>query len=117
LSELTGKAEPIIDDLRPAVRRVDRILTKIDDQVITPETAEDFREAVKRLRSTLTRADDLLEQAQQGKGPLALLLNDRKTAEDLAALINNLRRNGILFYQDDHKPQTTPAPVRRRDNR
>jgi phospholipid/cholesterol/gamma-HCH transport system substrate-binding protein len=94
IGDLTEDAKPIIEDIK-------RILLRLQNEVLTPETTADTREAIKKLRSVLTRTDDLLAQAQRGQGPLAKILNDKKAAEDLGALISNLRRNGVLFYKDD----------------
>jgi hypothetical protein len=32
-----------------------------------------------------------------------MLLNDRQTANDIKALIANLRRHGVLWYKDSQK--------------
>ena len=48
-------------------------------------------------------ADDLLKvlsSATQGKGLLAALLTNQELANDLRALVGNLRAHGILFYRD-----------------
>jgi hypothetical protein len=47
----------------------------------------------------------------QGKGLVATLLNDQQLANDLHALISNLRAHGVLFYRDSAaSPQTAPRP-------
>jgi hypothetical protein len=52
-----------------------------------------------------------------------LLLTNQAVADDLRALISNLRRHGVLFYRDSAAklapppPQNTPAPRRTRSNR
>jgi len=57
-----------------------------------------------------------LRSATQGKGLIATLLNDQTLANDLHALVTNLRTHGVLFYRDSaashqEKPveQTPPA--------
>jgi ABC-type transporter Mla subunit MlaD len=53
--------------------------------------------------STKKAADDLqkvLSSATQGKGLLATLLTNQELANDLRALISNLRSHGVLFYRD-----------------
>jgi ABC-type transporter Mla subunit MlaD len=69
-------------------------------------------------------ADDLqkvLRAAREGKGLVATLLNNDQVANDLRALISNLREHGVLFYRDTAagvKTPTKPAeqtkPTRRR---
>jgi hypothetical protein len=42
----------------------------------------------------------VLSSATQGKGLLATLLTNQEMANDLRALVGNLRAHGILFYRD-----------------
>jgi phospholipid/cholesterol/gamma-HCH transport system substrate-binding protein len=49
----------------------------------------------------------VVRQAKQGRGALGVLLSDREMAENLKALVANLRRNGILWYKD-RAAQTKP---------
>jgi hypothetical protein len=42
----------------------------------------------------------VLRAAREGKGLVATLLNNDEVANDLRALISNLRTHGILFYRD-----------------
>lgn len=100
LAELATSAKPTMLQLNKAVTNINSITSKLDSDVVTPEMAEDLKESIKKLRSVLTRVDALLAQAQQGKGPLAKILNDRKMAEDLTSFVSNIRRKGILFYSD-----------------
>ncbi|HAK06677.1 MAG TPA: hypothetical protein DCO65_05325, partial [Spartobacteria bacterium] len=55
------------------------------------------------MSSTKKAADDLqkvVQAATQGKGLLAALLTNQELANDLRALISNLRAHGVLFYRD-----------------
>jgi ABC-type transporter Mla subunit MlaD len=94
------------------------------------ETTESLAESSKKLdgviakadstvSSTKKAADDLqkvIQSATQGKGLLATLLNNQELANDLRALISNLRAHGVLFYRDsaakidmNAREQTKPA--------
>jgi hypothetical protein len=42
-----------------------------------------------------------LNEAQQGKGPLYTLMKDERMAKDMKNLMSNLRKHGVLFYNDD----------------
>jgi hypothetical protein len=42
----------------------------------------------------------MMKEAAEGKGPFATLMKDKETADNLKALILNLRRSGVLFYKD-----------------
>jgi hypothetical protein len=63
----------------------------------------------------------VMRAAKEGKGLVATLLNNDQVANDLRALISNLRAHGVLFYRDtaataQPKPpeQTKPARQARR---
>jgi hypothetical protein len=69
------------------------------------------------LQNTITDTRKLLRSAMQGKGLVATLLNDQQLANDLHALITNLRAHGVLFYRDSAaggqaKPPAQTQPAR-----
>jgi phospholipid/cholesterol/gamma-HCH transport system substrate-binding protein len=100
LGGLQESAEPIIQEADATIRHLRNISARLDNNVITEASAEDLQQSIKKLRSVLTRIDSLLADAQQGKGPLARILNDKKMADDLAAFVSNVRRKGLVFYTD-----------------
>jgi hypothetical protein len=54
-----------------------------------------------------------MSSAIQGKGLLAALLTNQELANDLRALVSNLREHGILFYRDSAAKvgsNATPPP-------
>jgi hypothetical protein len=61
-----------------ALDRMNQILTKVDEDVLNPDTEKNLREAMAKLNSSLTRIDNLLAQAERGQGLLAKLLSDKK---------------------------------------
>ena len=84
------------------------------------KAAADLRLAINDLRKTADSATKtldttglLLRKALAGDGALGMLLNDRKMAEDLRALVANMRRSGVLFYKDRPVP-AAPAQAPRR---
>jgi phospholipid/cholesterol/gamma-HCH transport system substrate-binding protein len=96
----------------------------IDAAKKTVETADgaaaDLRLAVGDIRKLTDSADDavkatelLVKQATLGQGTVGALINDERMAQDLKALIGNLRRSGVLFYKD-RTPRATPPPRNRR---
>jgi phospholipid/cholesterol/gamma-HCH transport system substrate-binding protein len=100
--------EDLTADARPAIEKVNHILSKLDKDVLTPETIKDLRESIAKLNSVmgkadsaLTKLDALLAKAQKGEGPIPRMLTDKSISDDLAAFIKNLRKNGVLFYSDD----------------
>jgi hypothetical protein len=51
-------------------------------------------------RKTVQAATQVFRDATEGKGLLAALLTNQELANDLRALITNLRAHGVLFYRD-----------------
>ena len=58
------------------------------------------KEAADNLQAAIADTRKVLRSAMQGKGLVATLLNDQQLANDLHALISNLRAHGVLFYRD-----------------
>src|SRR6516162_2446294 len=96
IDDLTREGGALVGDLRGVVRKADSVMD-----------------------STKKASDDLqkvLGSATQGKGLLAALLTNQELANDLRALVSNLREHGILFYRDTAtkidntaRQQTKPA--------
>lgn len=81
---VAGKAGEVMDDSRKMIAAA----TKAADEI--QGAASDVRAVVR--------------DARQGDGPLALLLHNQQVAENLRALVANLRRHGILWYRDREPP-------------
>jgi len=67
-------------------------------------------------RKTVQSASQVFRDAREGKGLLPALLTDRELANDLRALVANLRAHGVLFYRDSAskmKPTREVKPDRR----
>jgi phospholipid/cholesterol/gamma-HCH transport system substrate-binding protein len=64
------------------------------------ETFASAKSAADELKKTIVDLRALVQQAKQGRGALGALLSDREMAENLRALVANLRRHGILWYKD-----------------
>ena len=77
----------------------------------TDKAADDLRKVLGDARKTLQAARDTLDTAIHGNGLVATLLSDRTVSDDLAALVSNLRRNGVLFYRNRPDPSATPSPA------
>lgn len=100
IGDLTSDARPVIQKAQEALDRMNQILKKVDEEVLTSDTQANLKTAVAKLNSSLTRVDNLLAQAEKGQGLLAKLLSDKKMAEDLRAFVSNLRARGVLWYKD-----------------
>jgi hypothetical protein len=64
------------------------------------KAADDLPGAIADARKTIQAATETIQKASSGKGALATLLNNQEFANDLRALISNLRAHGVLFYRD-----------------
>ena len=115
LSELTR-------DLKGSVKGIDEVITKAKEAVDTVKdtfgsvkapiakidaAAEDLKATLTGIRSAAASADKALDaartlfgKANSGKGALGMLLADKETAENLKALVRNLREHGVLWYKD-----------------
>ncbi|NBS54500.1 MCE family protein [bacterium] len=83
LSAMMASAGPALDEIRSAARRVD-----------------EFAKA----------ATGLVQEAEKGKGPLYTIMKDEKMANDMKALMANLRKHGVLFYSDDSGKNESEKP-------
>ena len=80
-------------------------------------TMASAKQAADSLQNAIADARKVLRNAMQGKGLVAALLNDQGLANDLHALITNLREHGVLFYRDtaaaaQAKPSEQTKPAR-----
>ncbi len=55
----------------------------------------------------------MLESAQSGPGAIPMLLGNSEVAENLRALISNLRKHGVLFYRDSTEKPEQPSTRKR----
>lgn len=94
LDKMMKEAAAAMNELTAAVGGVNQTVDQSESTLVSIEKAAD------EFRKTMLEAQKVLKLAQSGKGPLGTLLNDRTMAENLQALVLNLRRHGILWYRD-----------------
>jgi virulence factor Mce-like protein len=82
------------DALAASSKKLDGVIEKAD------ATMSSTKKAADDLQSAIGDARKVLQSATQGKGLLAALLTNQQLANDLRALISNLRAHGVLFYRD-----------------
>jgi len=119
------------ENFAQASQRFDSVMSGAQEAVETAkqtmvtanEAAGDIRLAISDARGTIKTAEGAMKTAesvlkaiQTGKGPLPMLINNREVAENLSALISNIRRHGMLFYRDsaarEQQEQQPPTPMR-----
>jgi len=88
-------------------KKIDGVLKKAEGAIETgQQTFVSAKSAADELKKTIGDIRSFVQQAKQGRGALGTLLSDREMAENLKALVANLRRNGILWYKDRARPGT-----------
>ena len=82
-------------------KKIDGVVDKAGDTMTsTKQASDDLQKAIGDARKTIQAATRVMDEATRGKGMLATLLTNQQLANDLEALISNLRRHGVLFYRD-----------------
>ena len=80
--------------LAESTKKLDGVIDHADSTMVSAKQAAD------NLQNAIADTRKVLRDAVQGKGLIAALLNDQALANDLHALITNLREHGVLFYRD-----------------
>jgi phospholipid/cholesterol/gamma-HCH transport system substrate-binding protein len=144
IADLTREGGALVGDMRGAVQNINGTFSRLNEEAFSPANMQNLKASIEHLsettgalaesskkldgviakadstmNSTKKAADDLqkvIQSATQGKGLLATLLNNQELANDLRALISNLRAHGVLFYRDSAakidttaREQTKPA--------
>jgi len=86
------------------IEKLDGVMKKIDAAAGELKTTlAEIKAAASAVSKTFDAAKTLVNKANTGKGALGLLLGDKETADNLKALIQNLREHGVLFYKNRSK--------------
>ena len=108
------KLNGVLDDAKGAVAGMNKAVDGAKDTLSTADkAADDLRKAIADLRKTLGTMRGAVDDAVHGHGLLGTLISDRTLSDDLAALVSNLRRSGVLFYHNRPDPNAagpSPAP-------
>lgn len=83
LDDLTARVEPVLGQMKQIGERLDSALSKIDKEILTPETQADVRSAVSSLNSSVKRIDSTIERINKD------FLTD-KARDDIHGAISNL---------------------------
>src|SRR6266545_3349378 len=90
--------------LAESSKKLDAVIEQADSTMTSAKKAADS------LQNAIADVRKVLNSATQGKGLVAALLNDQQLANDLHALVTNLRAHGILFYRDSAAKTEKKAP-------
>jgi phospholipid/cholesterol/gamma-HCH transport system substrate-binding protein len=150
IDDLTREGGALVSDLRGTVQKIDTTVNRLNQDTLSTANMENLKasmehlnqatgalaESSKKLDGVIEKADStmasakkaaddlqrVLRAAAQGKGLVATILNDQQLANDLHALITNLRAHGVLFYRDtaaqmQSKPPQQTKPARQTQSR
>lgn len=137
LKESFASLKTTTENIAQASTRIDAVVTGAQNTVTSAKetfvgakealdtvtgAAADIRAIAADVRGVVNTGETILKSAQSGQGTLPMLLGNREVAENLRAVIYNVRRHGILFYRDSApaSPGTaaaaaiaTPTPTKR----
>jgi phospholipid/cholesterol/gamma-HCH transport system substrate-binding protein len=97
--------------LAESSKKLDGVIQQADSTMASAKQAADG------LQNAIADTRTVLRSATQGKGLVATLLNDQSLANDLHALITNLRAHGVLFYRDSAAAAQTKPPEQTKPTR
>ncbi len=118
LTETFDNLNKTTASLAESSKKIDGVIEKADGTMSSAKEATDkIQAAVGDAQKTIQAASRILNEATKGDGLVPLLLTNEAVADDLRALISNLRRHGVLFYRDSAArlsppPENTPVPGR-----
>ncbi len=131
--DLTREGQEMLADVRRAVTSINTAIDRLDKTALSEESLNDLRDTFANLKTAsggLTNAGEeiskatkdieamasdarkFMSSARSGPGPLPMLLNDREAANNLRAILSNVRRHGVLWYKDSYSGQGTQPPGR-----
>jgi ABC-type transporter Mla subunit MlaD len=106
--ETSAKLEPTLDATREAVAavrsaasRTEKTLNHADETIsVIGPAFEGIPAAVDRFSRASMKAEVALDRMAKGEGMLGAFASDNEVSLDFKAFMSNLRRHGILLYQD-----------------
>jgi phospholipid/cholesterol/gamma-HCH transport system substrate-binding protein len=114
----TASIATTLQNIESSTRDLSTFTKKLDGWGNTAGKAlEDFSDASKSASELLDGGNKLVDEARTGKGVLATLLNDQELANNLRALVENLKERGVLFYKDRAARDGEEAPPSRQSRR
>lgn len=112
LKETLKNLQTTSSSLAAASAKVDGVVAKAETTIESGKgTMDSAKKAADELQRALSDIRSLLREVRQGQGALGTLIANRETADNLRALVSNLRKYGILWYRDGEKSKS-PAPER-----
>ncbi len=109
ITETLKNLKTTSEGLAKSSAEVDKVVAEAHAAVGSGKEAMDAaKKAADELQKALADIRVIIRDVRQGRGALGMLLSNRETAENLRALVANLRRHGILWYKD-REAEAAPA--------
>jgi phospholipid/cholesterol/gamma-HCH transport system substrate-binding protein len=100
--------------LAESSQKIDGVIEKAGGTMDSAKkAADDVQVAIADARKTIQAATQVIQQATSGKGLFATLMTDQGLANDMRALVGNLRAHGVLFYRDSAAKDEAQAAAER----
>jgi ABC-type transporter Mla subunit MlaD len=107
-TRITKNFDSVVSGAQDTLKSAEEVMKTADSAASDLRLAiTDFRKTADSATKAVNSANGLIKKASEGEGTLGMLLSEKQTADNLRALIGNLRRSGVLFYKD--RPLATPA--------
>ncbi len=108
LRETLKNLQTTSSSLAVASAKVDAVVAHADSAIESGKgTMDSAKKAADELQRALSDIRGLVREIRQGKGALGTLISNRETAENLRALVANLRKYGVLWYRDGEKSKSS----------
>ena len=112
ITETIKNLQVTSEKMAEASLKADTLMSQANITVKSSQGAVDsVKKAADEFQKTLASVRVLVDQVSKGKGVLGMLISNPETAENIRALILNLRQHGILWYKDSKPPKEVDAPA------
>lgn len=110
--QTSAKLDPALAEARAAIASVKTAAARAEKTLTNADTAlASIKPAADQISAAAGKAGTTLDRMNRGEGMLGAFASDNDVALDFKAFMKNLRRNGILLYQDSKtEPPAKPAP-------
>ena len=101
IAKASTKIDSVITGAQSAVDSAKDTFSEAKETMATIQgAATEVRTAIADVRGVVATGQTVLKTAQTGQGTLPMLLGNREVADNLRAVIANIRKHGLLFYRD-----------------
>ena len=97
--------------LAESSKKIDGVVDKADRRWVRQRKPPTICKKRSRCAEDGSGVTQVMHEATSGKGLLATLLTNQQLANDLRALISNLRSHGVLFYHDSAAKAGSTRPA------